>query len=356
MKENIVKTFCDFVQIDSPTGFELDFSHFLVNELKKLGATPTQDERGNIFCSFDGFGEPILFAAHIDTVEPGRGIKPVVEGGFVKSATETILGADNKAAVAVIFEIMRWASLQESHRAFEVLFSVSEESGVPGVDTFDFSLVRSKTGLCFDVSKPFGTIVLGSPFYMSQKLTILGKEADASTAERGVSIIPALGYLFTHAPQGRLGDSFVNIGKINGGQAANALLAEVELNGEIRSFNESELDQYARQYREIVTHLEEMFDCSCVLVQQKENFGYQFSQEDAHVFDIASRIKKMGSSIEYIKQYWGVSDANNINKNDIKIFNVGYGVSDPHTVREKVEISELERVFDLISNILSEKN
>ncbi len=349
MKEAIVKTFCDFVRIDSPTGYELDFSNYLVSKLKKLGAHPYQDERGTILCSFKGVGKPILFAAHIDTVEPGRGIEPVVEGDFVKSSGDTILGADNKAAVASLFELVVWAKSQEQHRAFEVLFSIGEESGVPGVDTFDFSKLEAKEGLCFDISKPFGTIALSSPFYMSLKIIFEGKEADASTAERGLSVIPALGDFFSNVPQGVVNDSFINIGVVNGGVATNALLSSVELKGEIRSFSEDELYGYAEEISQLCKQIESEYGCKLAVEQVLENYGYVLSKEDEHVKNTSFIIENdLGVSVNYIEKYWGVSDANNINQKGIKIFNVGYGVEDPHTVRERVNISDLSMVFELI--------
>ncbi|MEK7498436.1 MAG: M28 family peptidase [Patescibacteria group bacterium] len=236
MHNRLIQTFCTLVQKDSPTGSEKTFSHYLKKRLTALHIPVLQDKRGNLFVSFCGNGKPLLLVAHLDTVEPGRGIIPIVKNGVLKSKGKTILGADDKAAVSILFELMRWSKTQRNHRAFEILLSVSEESGISGIDTFNFTKVRSKEALCFDIAKPFGTIVLSSPYYLHQDLRIRGREADASTATQGHSIVLALSEFLKETPHGVLGDTFCNIGIIRGGSNANALLSDIQLYGEVRSF------------------------------------------------------------------------------------------------------------------------
>ena len=79
MHNRLIQTFCTLVQKDSPTGSEKTFSHYLKKRLTALHIPVLQDKRGNLFVSFCGNGKPLLLVAHLDTVEPGRGIIPIVK-------------------------------------------------------------------------------------------------------------------------------------------------------------------------------------------------------------------------------------------------------------------------------------
>ena len=64
---------------------------------------------GNLYArveATDG-GTPLFLCAHLDTVPPEAGIDPVLEDGVIRNAAGTILGADNKSAVAVMLEATR---------------------------------------------------------------------------------------------------------------------------------------------------------------------------------------------------------------------------------------------------------
>ncbi len=109
-RDRIVQTFLDLVAIDSPSGDEDAIAAELERRLKALGLDASQDSAGNVLARREGAGEAILLSAHMDTVEPGRGIKPVWDGAdIIRSDGTTILGADNKAGCAVILEVIQSA-------------------------------------------------------------------------------------------------------------------------------------------------------------------------------------------------------------------------------------------------------
>ena len=356
MQNQLIKTFCDFVKVDSPTTQELIFSTYLKKKMKQLGYTVTQDNRGNLFTSFRGQGEPLLFAAHIDTVEPGRGIVPVIKKGLITSNGKTILGADNKAIVAALFELMRWAKkMKRPLRSFDILFSVGEEAGISGVDTFDFSVTSAKEAICLDASFPVGTIVLSSPYYLRQEMSFMGKEADVSTAHRGKSITAALGHFLQTVPQGMLDkETFCNIGILQGGHATNALLSHVHLSGEIRSYNFTSLKQHARKMKTLLKTTGEKMHCQVLYKETLENDGYTLKISDSLVKEVRVALKKIVPKSQQVDmhRYWGVSDANNLNKKGIRTLNLGYGVKDPHTVRERIAIADIKKVATLLQHLL----
>src|ERR1700683_3227912 len=92
-------------------------------------------------------GEPLFFCAHLDTVLPTDAIEPIVEGGIVRNARPTILGADNKAAVVAMLEAARRVLAERrAHAGIELLFTAKEEVGLLGAYAFDHSRLRARSG------------------------------------------------------------------------------------------------------------------------------------------------------------------------------------------------------------------
>ncbi len=350
---DLVKTFIEFVKIASPTGEERIFSDHLLNKLKKLGVRTFQDKRGNILVSVKGNGHPLLLAAHIDTVQPGRNIRPVIKNGVIRSSGDTILGADNKAIVSCLFELISFISKNKDsrHRPLEILFSVSEEAGVSGIDTFDFRRVKAKEGLCIDAAQGLGAIITGSPFYISQTIEFIGRDGHTSEPEKGNSVVPAIGRFFSKTEQGRVDvDTLINVGIITGGEATNSLMARALIKSEIRSFSREKLKKHSVYLKSLARKSAKSFGCRLVYEEKLENYGYSFIETDRYIKNISEElIKFVGPrSIKYMPRYGGISDANNLNGKGIKTVNLGYGAKDAHTTRETIKIADLEKVFEFI--------
>lgn len=355
IEQQLTKTFTDFVKIPSPTNYELEFSNYLKNELEKLGLTVSQDNRGNLFTRLQGPGEPILLNAHIDTVGELVKIEPVLKDGVFMSAGDTILGADNKASVAVIFEILRYFKNSESPQPIEVIFSVSEEAGLSGIDTFDFSQVTAKEGICIDASKPVGTMVLGSPFYIRQTFNIIGKPSDSSNPQNGQSVLPALSQFIQKTQEFQLEDTLFNIGIINGGKGLNILLSEIEISAEMRAFRKNDLEQASKTIQKMFKESCENNNCTGKFKEVQENFGYLFDQNDSYVKKVAAGLaKSVGEDrVGFVEKYWGVSDVNNINGKGIQMVNLGYGAEGAHTYDEKIALKSMVEIFEFLKNYLS---
>ena len=73
-RERLVNTFVELAKIDSPSGEEEAVAVQLVARLESLGLTVARDDYGNVIAG-DGGEDPVLLSAHMDTVEPGRGVK-----------------------------------------------------------------------------------------------------------------------------------------------------------------------------------------------------------------------------------------------------------------------------------------
>ena len=108
-----------------------------------------EDAAGNLLARLPGRGErSILLCAHLDTVDDGGvPIDPVIVDGGWENANDGILGADNKAAVAVILELARRCSVEGSPVGLELLFTTGEENALEGAKEFDASKLQLRLRL-----------------------------------------------------------------------------------------------------------------------------------------------------------------------------------------------------------------
>src|SRR5437588_12499057 len=149
MASEVIDLFTELAALPSPPGAERAVADVVVRYLRDLGLEVEEDDAGeqvgstigNLYCRVeptDGSGRPIFLCAHLDTVPPEGPIEPVIEDGVVRNAGGTILGADNKAAVASMLHATRLVLGEgKPHAGIELLFTPKEEVGLRGADAFD---------------------------------------------------------------------------------------------------------------------------------------------------------------------------------------------------------------------------
>lgn len=352
---NVIDIFMQIVQIDSVTSEEEKMAQFLMNFLKnECGFEPSIDEYNNVFVQTKGVGEPLFINAHMDTVEPGRGIVPVLKDGLLTSKGNTILGADDKGAVSAIMSALLHTTSNDGEngektgsqwRPLDILFTTSEEVGNYGAIGFDKSKIRAKTGIIFDGSGPVETIMAASPFYARFDVVIKGVAAHAGYPENSNPAVPVMLELVSKLESLRKDKLLINVGKIIGGNARNTIIGEITLNGEIRSY-------YKEIFEEALSDLNEIFSAeySCELITdvKVENPGYVHSDEN--LAEMKKLIDMHLSTDTQIKWSYGVSDANIFNEDTskLKVFNLGDGSTGAHTTEESVTVEALERMRELI--------
>src|SRR6266566_8254767 len=176
MASEIVDLFTELAALSSPPGEERPVADAVTRYLQDLGLTVEEDDAGatvgsdsgNLYCrvepSGDGGGLPIFLCAHLDTVPPQGPLEPVIEDGFVRNAGGTILGADNKSAIAAMLEAARRIVVERRpHAGVELLFTLKEEVGLQGARAFDESRLRARVGYVYDQAAAIGEVVLGAP-------------------------------------------------------------------------------------------------------------------------------------------------------------------------------------------------
>jgi len=150
-RERLVKTLIDLIRIDSLSGEEDEIDREVSTRLESLGLKVHHDSYNNVIAKLAGNGEAVLLSAHLDTVEPGRGIQPVVDGDVMRSDGSTILGGDCKSGITIVLEaITSVVEAGAEHRPVEVVFTRHEEGGLVGAHHLDFGRLSAKTGLVFD--------------------------------------------------------------------------------------------------------------------------------------------------------------------------------------------------------------
>jgi len=160
-EKRLLDTFLSLVSIESPSGQEDELARYLLNRLGELGVKANRDRPGNVIGRWPGKGAPVALLAHMDTVRPVRGIKPVVEDGIVRSDGTTILGADDKSAIAEILEMV--AAVGE--RPVEIVFTVGEETGLRGANGLDGDSLRARWGVVLD-DELENQIVTSAPYHI----------------------------------------------------------------------------------------------------------------------------------------------------------------------------------------------
>ena len=297
-----------------------------------------------------------FFSAHMDTVEPGKGISPRIDGDYIVSDGTTILGTDNKLALACMLVLACDLVLtHSSHCPLEFVFTRSEEIGNYGALHFDYSLLRSKRGLCFDSGNPVGTIVRASPFYDRFDIIFSGQSAHASRPDQARNVLFPFADLLARFPPGKLDDySVLNYGVVQAGSVRNTIPGELRVFGEVRSFSEDQISVYDKSLEVHVSAVSAAHSVRGDVRIDRENPGYFFPEDDVFIEELAELMHAVDITPRVIES-WGVSDANIFNDRGLRCLNLGHGGEFIHTVQERVSLGEVERLYRLMRVLVSSR-
>lgn len=366
-EERLLKEFLELVQVDSETKNEGEIAKVLKQKFLELGVEVVEDDTtattghgaGNLICTLKGSKEQvdtIYFTSHMDTVVPGKGIKPSIKDGYVVTDGTTILGADDKAGLAVMLEVVRVLKEQAiSHGTIQFIITVGEESGLVGAKALDPSLLVAKYGYALDSDGKVGNIIVAAPTQAKVKATIFGKTAHAGVApEKGVSAITIAAKAISRMPLGRIDEeTTANIGRFEGGTQTNIVCDHVEILAEARSLvNEKMEDQVQKMKAAFEEVALEMGGRAEVDVQVMYP-GFKFWEGD-HVVEVARKAAaKIGRSSELLRSGGG-SDANVIAGFGIPTVNLAVGYEEIHTTNERMPIEELNKLAEYVIAIIEE--
>jgi len=348
----------DLIRIDSPTGEEDAMDREVTARLQALGFAIHHDSFKNVIARLAGVGEPVLLSAHLDTVEPGRGIQPVLEGDVLRSNGSTILAGDCKAGVSIILEALTSAvEARAAHLPVEVVFTRAEEGGLVGIHHLDFGQLAAKRGVVFDGEGPVNRVTVAAPAQNVVTATIRGRAAHAGVEpEKGISAILIAAQVLTQLPLGRIdAETTANIGRIEGGLKRNIIPEQTFLDGEIRSRDQGKLEHYTQEFRRSFDAVAAQYPEAQVYLDIKNTYqSYRVASSHPTVAMIARALA--GPSGEGLRPHLeasgGGSDANVFLEHGIVALPVGIGVREFHTTRETATISEVMQGAEVCERIV----
>ena len=370
-RNRLAETFKFLVQIDSVSKEEGAISDEIKNILDTMGAKTFIDSAGNkiggntgnLIAKFKGNTQapPLLINAHMDTVEPGKGVAAVLENGVFTSDGTTILGADDKSAIAIILETIKVIKENDlSYGPIEIVLTVCEEIGLLGARNLDLDLITAKFGYALDATDTEG-IVTRAPSANRLEFIIHGKDAHAGAApEKGINAILLASKAIAKLELGRIdNETTCNIGIIEGGLATNIVPNLVTVKGEVRSHDEEKLNKITNEivlsFKGVVENYKGMtFDDGLPRLEStiEKDFSRTYVPDDHPVVTLARRAAENLGRKMITKTSGGGADANIFFEKGIVTGVLGTGMRDMHTVRESVRLDDMVRTAELLLEII----
>jgi tripeptide aminopeptidase len=355
----VLDLFCELAAISSPPGEERPVADVVLRYLRDCGLEPDEDDAGasigsnagNVYARLEptAEGEPLFFCAHLDTVPPTAAIEPVVEDGVVRNAAGTILGADNKAAVAAMLDaVRRVLAERHPHPGIELVFTPKEEVGLVGAYAFDHTRLHAKLGYVYDQAAPIGSVILGAPYSRSLEVTFHGRAAHSGMhPEDGRSAIAAASRAISEMRLGRVDElSTANVGVIRGGTAGNIVPEWCTFMAEARSHDERRLAELIQEMQDAITFAAGVAECDVETNVRKSYRGYRFAKTDRAVALAAAALARCGHEVVY-ELSGGAADANAFNEHGLECVNLANGMTDIHTPNEHISVADLEAMVDV---------
>ena len=349
-RQRMVNTFLDLVHIDSPSGSEQEVARYCADYLSKLGFTTESDAAGTLFAKRPGNGQPLMVNAHMDSVQPCIGIKPIAAGDIIRSDGTTILGADDRAGVAAILEVMHILVEQKMvHPPLEVVFTVREELGLQGSKEMDYSRVAAGMGIVLDHEGPAGGIVIAAPYQNRLQATVHGRAAHAGTSpEKGISAIRVAAEAIVAMPLGRIDDETTsNIGLIRGGSARNVVPEWVEMDGEARSRSEGKLETQTAAMVQALQDAAARHGAQADVKITRNYNGFRVGQESAVLRRLMAAAHAVGL-LPRLEESGGGSDVNIFRTHGIDALAISVGYEGVHTTGEYQSIGELVKAAEML--------
>lgn len=363
-RERLINNFKTLSAIDGIHGNEIHIANELITQLTQIGLEVKMDDAGksfggnsgNLIASLPGNVDaiPIFLCAHMDTILPTANLKHNISDGLIKSDGTTILGADNRAGIAIILEILN--VIKENsipHGKIEILFTVCEEAGMFGAKNISHLNLESKFGYIFDCQASPGSYIVEAPSAVRFNLFVNGREAHAAVSpEKGIHAIQIASKGVAKLQIGRWADTgMLNIGTIKGGTAINVVPKIVEITGEIRNADEDELKLQKQHVINAFNSAAEEFGGTVDIKFIEKYGGYKFPEIEPMIQLAKKAIVDTGLKPIAIK-YPGGSDANIFNNNGIPALNLGIGMKNAHSVNEMISIDDLVKTTEIGLNLI----
>jgi tripeptide aminopeptidase len=365
MKINVVEEFLALVSLNSPSRREAPVAAYLVARLREMGLNPEVDDSapasgsdtGNIVVRVPGSaaGATVLLCAHMDTVGPTEGMVPVLRDGVIAGNGKTVLGADDKAGIAIILAALsEMLSGEMPHGPIEVVFTVQEEVGLFGV-TYLTEELRADFGYILDGDGPVGNIVNQAPSKVDLDFVVEGRAAHAGVSpEAGINAIVAAAKAIARLRTGRLdAHTTSNVGVISGGTVRNIVPDRAEVAVEVRSTDTGKLEREVQAVLDAFT--EEAAASGARLEVRREEPFATFTIDESH--PVVANAFRAARSLGIEPRLWtsgGGMDANIFNSRGLTCVGLGIGGENAHSPQERIAVAQLETGVAFVEALLKE--
>jgi tripeptide aminopeptidase len=373
-KKRMIKNFMDMARIPSLSLREKEMANFVIEKFKPFCQKIEYDDSAkkiNGNCSNlilrvkagknkTSIFNPFLLSAHLDTVGPADKINPILKKDRIITDGKTVLGADCKAAISIILEVLHILKEKKiDHPEIEILFTVSEEMGLLGSKNLNFSKIKSKYGIILDNEQNIENLILKAPGANSIKIEVYGIASHSGVEpEKGLSAIKIISEIISQIEIGRVDiETTQNIGLIEGGEGVNIIAPKAMAIGEIRSLSKDKIKMQIKKIEEIVNRIQKRYKKAHIKFYSQEKFPSLNIKDEKIVKLIKNSMSKFN-----IKMKDGISgggtDANILNSKGIITPILATGMRDVHTTKEYLNLNEFFKssliLLDIIKSVQAE--
>jgi tripeptide aminopeptidase len=372
-QERLKNFLIELIKIDSLSGKERDVAMRLKREMEELGATVSIDDAGekvggnvgNLIAHFSGNvqeSQPLLLSAHMDTVVPGEGIVPILDGDILHTDGRTVLGGDDKSGVAIICEVLRVVKENRlSCSDVDVVFTICEEAGLIGAKCLDVTKLRARTGLVLD-SDSVGFLSTKAPAANRIEFRVHGLAAHAGMCpEKGINAIQVAAEGIAQMRLGRIDhETTANLGLVEGGMAVNIVPNQVILRGQARSHSEEKLNWQTEQMTNClkeaaarhVLELDGKQYAATVDAKIERDYDCMDVPDSAPIVKLVhAAAKKLNLEVKTLATGGGC-DANVLNQKGLVVANLSTGMREIHTVKEWLDLRDLDVAAQMVLEIV----
>ena len=363
-EQRLLGTFLDLVQIDSPSRHEAEVAAYCKAVLEQVGFTvrfddsqkTTGSDTGNLIAYREGTTPlHIALVAHMDCVNPCRGVVPVIEGEVIRSQGDTVLGSDDKAGIAAILEALR--SLQEKSEptpTLSVILTTCEELSLLGASSLEKGVLdQVEACFVFDSDGAPGTIVVASPYHYTFKAHFSGKAAHAGVEpEAGCSAVQMAAHAIEIMSLGRLDDeTTANVGIIEGGREVNIVPDSCSVSGECRSLDKDKVDAVKQGITEALNKGSKQFGGSVAIEWHLDYQGLRYDESDS----LVRMLKKAANSCglkPHLTVTGGGADTSMFVAQGIQAITLGTGMTNFHSIEEHISLPDLFNCAHFVESII----
>jgi tripeptide aminopeptidase len=230
---------------------------------------------------------------------------------------------------------------------------VQEEAGLCGASNFASTSWQVTDGIVFDNAFAAGIVVSKGAAYEAFDIKISGRTGhpgkDLSSTVHAVDIFRAANY-----PHGSLAEdqTRINIGRIVGGSARNAIPEMVTIEGELRSF---EAEETRRVYKQAIidafTQAARTYGGRVDITFKTYSTGYEISADEPLLGTYREVLLQHGAELQMQPTFIG-SDTSGF-RPAVKVFTVSTGVMNEHSVDEYVALDPLEQLVNDALHVLN---